>query len=359
MADKILITSTSFFDTQGKHHNFLRDSGLHFEQARGPLTAEQLIEIIKTKGPFKALLCGEDDVNEQVVAALAPDAKVISKYGVGIDRIDVAAAGRAGITVTNTPGVNHRSVAELTFGLLLSLARSIPQHNSRVHNAEWKRHTGVELAGKTLGVVGFGRVGREVAIRAMAFGMNVVAFNSSWPKSQVEFVSDLNNAFAGLAFDNAPRPLFNYLKSVDLLLEQADFISLHMNLTRENLKFLDTQKLLRCKKGVYIVNVSRASLIDTFALVQALKAGHVAGYAADVLDKEPVAKDDPLLGLPNVVLTPHVGSRTVDSVERQGIAALENILKVINPEALNLGSASVSSWGNGGVCVLPKVKRLL
>ncbi|MBX7143999.1 MAG: phosphoglycerate dehydrogenase [Oligoflexia bacterium] len=352
MKQRVLITTTSFFDTPGRHLQLLEQSGLSFEPARGPLHAKALCALIAEKGPFDAFICGEDEVNESVIAALAPATRVISKYGVGVDRIDVAAAGRSNIVVSSTPGVNHRSVAELAFGLLLSLARNIPQQNSAVHAGKWKRLTGIELYGKTLGIIGVGRVGREVALRAMAFGMNVIGFNSSWPRSQVDWVRELNSVFQNSSM-GAGDSQFKYVRGIEPLLQESDFISLHMNLTRENQGFLDRSKISLCRPGVLIINVSRAGLVDARALVDGLGSGHVGGYAADVLAQEAVADDEPLRGMRNVILTPHVGSRTVESVERQGTLALENVLRVLNPKSLAESGESIA-WPAGALCNLPR-----
>lgn len=355
MKPRILITSTSFFDASGKHQAALAASGVDYVHARGPLRAEALIALIKERGPFDGVLCGEDDISAAVIEALAPQLKVISKFGVGIDRIDVIAAGKAGVIVTNTPGVNHHSVAELTFGLLLSLVRHIPSQNALVHSGSWKRMIGTELAGKTLGIIGVGRVGKEVALRAMAFGMQVVGFNSSWPKSQMQFVQEINSLYSHPLFPQ-PQPRFQHVKAIEQLLEVSDYISLHMNLTRENAAFIDAKKLAQCKPGVVIVNVSRAALICTQSLVDALRSGHVAGYGTDVLNQEPIAEQDPLRGLANVVITPHVGSRTVESVERQGLLALQNVLQGLQGQA---PAPDAAAWPQGAVCALPKMNKRL
>lgn len=328
MLHRILISSSSFLDTPGQHLELLKRSPVEVVSARGPLAADKIISIVSAQGPFAGFICGEDEFNSDVIEAISPHAKVISKYGVGIDKIDLSAAERHGIKVTNTPGVNHTTVAELTFGLLLSLVRLIPEHNSLVHAAQWKRLTGVELAGKTLGIVGFGRVGKEVALRAMAFGMQVVGYNSSWSRDHRSFAHDVNQIFTSPLFGQRS-PYLRHVKDIETLLEESDFISLHMNLTKENRSFLNKTRLSRCRRGVYIINVSRAALVEESAIVAGLKSGAIAGYATDVFEPAPVAPNNPLLGLPNVVLTPQIGSRTVESVERQGTFALRNLLDVL------------------------------
>lgn len=326
MAYSILVSTSSFIDTPGSHVKKLHDSGFEVVKARGPLNEDQLLTYIGDGNRFDGFLCGEDDFNARVLQAAAPRAKIISKYGVGLDKIDLPEAERLGIRVTNTPGVNHTTVAELTFGLLLSLTRLIPEHNANVHKCEWRRQTGHELAGKTFGILGFGRVGKEVAKRAMAFGMNVRIFNTSWSAQHQQFVTDLGKVFAdpalgspGLTIQRCPRD--------DELFTESDVIAVHMSLTRDNQQFINRRRLNYCRRGVYIINVSRGALVDQRAVAEAIRSGLVGGYAADVLDPEPVQPDNPLVGLHNVHLTPHVGSRTYESVVRQGSAAVDNLTR--------------------------------
>lgn len=331
MPERILITSTSFLHTPGAHLHDLARAGYDQVEAWGPLREHQLIELLRTRGPFVGVLCGEDDYGATVLEAMAPHTKVISKYGVGLDRINLDVAERLGIRVCNTPGSNHHSVAELTFGLLLSLSRKIPEHNRTMHAAEWRRMTGVELLGKTIGVLGLGRVGRSVALRALSFGMHVLAFNSSWSRSHQAFEESLGPLLN--AELDAPRS-FRRARSVEELLQESDVISLHTNITKDTARMLNERTLELCKRNVLILNPSRAGLVDQAVLASMLSSGRIAGYAADVVDPEPVEASNPLLGLPNVILTPHVGSRTTEAVQRQGQLAVANLLNVLREEPL-------------------------
>lgn len=328
MTFSVLVSTSSFIDTPGAHVKKLLDSGFEVVKARGPLNEEQLLSYIGDGNKFDAFLCGEDDFNAKVLQAARPRVKVISKYGVGLDKIDLAEAEKLGIKVTNTPGVNHTTVTELTFGLLLSLTRSIPEQNALVHRCEWRRQTGRELAGKTLGILGFGRVGKEVAKRAMAFGMNVKVFNTSWSGQHTAYLEHLTRVFGDSLFSEYPPTISRAPRDEDLF-PQVDFLSVHMSLTRDNQHFINRRRLNMCRRGVYIVNVSRGALIDQRAMADAVRSGQVAGYGADVLDPEPVQPDNPLVGLANVHLTPHVGSRTYESVVRQGSAAVSNLVSAL------------------------------
>lgn len=328
MTYSVLVSTSSFIDTPGAHVKKLQDTGWEVVKARGPLNEEQLLSYIGDGTRFDAFLCGEDDFNGKVLQAAKPRIKVISKYGVGLDKVDLGEAEKLGIRVTNTPGVNHTTVTELTFGLLLSLTRLIPEQNALVHKGEWRRQTGRELAGKTIGILGFGRVGKEVAKRAMAFGMNVRVFNTSWSPQHAAYLEHLSRVFSDPLFSEYP-PVVQRAVRDDDLFPHVDFLSVHMSLTRDNQYFISRRRLSMCRRGVYIVNVSRGALVDQRAMADAIKSGVVAGYGADVLDPEPVQMDNPLVGLSNVHLTPHVGSRTYESVVRQGSAAVDNLMQAL------------------------------
>lgn len=331
MTLKVLITTTSFLETPGEHRELLERAPFQLCSARGPLSSEELLKLIREQGPFDGVLAGEDNFSSEVLEALAPQTKVISRYGVGFDRVDLDAAARLGIVVTNTPGANHISVAEHTFGLMLSMARSIPDHAQAVQRCEWKRWSGRELYGKTLGIVGFGRVGQEVSRRALAFGMNVAVFNTSWSTHHTEFVEKCAQFFDNKWLSPDGVKIERYT-AIEELLGVSHFVSLHMNLTRDNTRFLNARLLNCCKRGAMIVNVSRGGLVDQRALANSIRGGYIGGYAADVLDPEPVTSDNPLLGLSRVYLTPHIGSRTQESVARQGTLAFENLNRVLSGE---------------------------
>lgn len=325
VAPHVLITSSSFLDTPGEHRALVRNSGTVVHEARGPLTKDDLISVITSDGPFDAVLCGEDDFCAEVLEVLAPRCRVLSRYGVGLDKIDLERARSLSIRVTNTPGVSTTAVTELVFGLLIGLAREIPEHNQIVHDGQWQRRVGTELHGKSLGVIGLGQVGRCVAHRGVAFGMSVLAHNSSWSEDHVKFEADLQRHINGGAF-GYPAPQFRRVKDTDQVLREADFVTLHVNLNRDTANLIDGRRLKLMKRGALLINVSRGGLVDHWALAEALRNGHLAGYGADVLNTEPVARDEPLLRLPRVLLTPHIGSRTRTSVERQGIAAWNNLI---------------------------------
>lgn len=304
----VLLTTTSFQDTPGVHHDMLAAAGFELVRERGPLSEARMLELA---GQFDAYLCGDDALTRAVIAKSLPRLKVISKYGIGLDKIDVKAATDLKVPVLFTPGVNHTTVAEHTFALLLAAVRNLVVEANHVAAGRWTRITGNEICGKTLLLIGLGRIAKEVAIRARAFGLHVLVFANYWEEDfarwhGLERVEDLA---AGL--------------------RRADFISLHTKLTPATKGLINAQNFPLIKKGAVIVNTGRGELVDLDALVAALKAKHLLAYAADVLDQEPPPADHPLLGLPNVILTPHIGSRTHESVQRQASCAVENLTRFL------------------------------
>jgi D-3-phosphoglycerate dehydrogenase len=308
---RILLTTTSFQDTPGPHHDLLTATGWEIIRARGPLNEADTLSLV---GDIDGYICGDDAITRRVLAKAHPRLKVLSKYGIGVDKVDVAAATELGIPVLFTPGVNHTTVAEHTFLLLLSLEKNFLFHTDSTRSGGWKRKTGHELCNKTLGIVGFGRIGREVAIRAGAFGMTVVGLGRSW-----DYVF-------------ADEHQIKRAASLPELCAVSDYISLHVSLNEETRSLINAESIGKMKKGVIIVNCARGEVVNTADLVAAIKSGHVAGYGTDVLDQEPPPADHPLLHLPNVVVTPHIGSRTFESVARQAMMAAENLIQALNGE---------------------------
>jgi D-3-phosphoglycerate dehydrogenase len=308
---RVLLTTTSFQDTPGAHHQLLDSAGLEIVRERGPLPESRMLELA---GGFDAFLCGDDAITRAVIQKSLPRLRVISKYGIGVDKIDVKCATESKIPVLFTPGVNHTTVAEHCFLLLLALEKNLVYAVDATRKGEWKRKTGHELLGKTIGIVGMGRIGKEVAIRARAFGMGVVGYDLYWDET--------------FARQNGVQRAL----SLDELLTDADYVSLHTNLTPETRNLINTRRIGQMKKGVLIVNCARGEIVNTADMVAALKSGQVGGYGTDVLDAEPPPADHPLLSLPNCIVTPHVASRTFESVVRQATTSVQNLLAAIKGE---------------------------
>ena len=210
-----------------------------------------------------------------------------------------------------TPGVNHTTVAEHTFGLLLGLTKHIVTVAAAARQGQWQRITGHEILGKTMGIIGLGRIGREVAVRAKAFGMSVIACDPFW-----------DEAFA--AAHGIKR-----CATMDDVLLGADVVSLHCFLSDETRGMINRAKIARMKDGVIVLNCARGEIVASADMVEALQSGKVGGYGADVLDQEPPPPDHPLLGAPNCVITSHIGSRTFESVERQAMRATMNLVNFL------------------------------
>ncbi len=236
--------------------------------------------------------------------------RVIARAGVGVDNVDLNAATRAGVLVINTPDANTLSTAEHTFAVMLAMARQVPAACSDLKAGNWNRarFEGTQLAGKTLGVVGLGRVGRAVAVRALAFEMNVVALDP--------FVQDES------ALDGRVR----LVKSIDELLAQCDYVTIHAVMSDATRGMIGAEQLKKAKRGLRVVNCARGGIIDETALADAIRNGHIAGAALDVFAQEPPPKDHPLMALPQVICTPHLGASTIEAQTAVSIEAVDAML---------------------------------
>ena len=302
---KVLLTTTSFQDTPGGHHDLLKDAGFELVCQRWPLSHSRMLELV---GDIDALLCGDDEITADVIDKALPRLKVVSKYGIGLDKIDTEHLANQKIPLTFCPGVNHTTVAEHTFALMLGLFRHLVMEDNHVSSGDWIRLTGNEIMGKSLEIVGLGRIGKEVAIRARAFGMEVIGFDLYWDN---EFAEKYQIKRCG---------------SAEEAMKQADVISLHVNLSDETRNLVNEQSILEMRKGVVILNCARGEIVHTSDMVKALNSGLVGGYGTDVLDVEPPPSNHPLLRAPNTLITPHIGSRTYESVERQATMAAQNLI---------------------------------
>ncbi|MGB7339386.1 MAG: hydroxyacid dehydrogenase [Phototrophicaceae bacterium] len=277
--------------------------------APGKLSQDDLVAQV---GDVDALIIRSGVTITPEVFAAASHLKAIARAGVGVDNIDLDAATQHGVVVMNTPGGNTISTAEHTFGLMLALARHIPQGNQSLKEGRWdrKKYVGVELKGKTLGVLGFGRIGQAIATRAHAFEMTVVAYDP--------FLGD--DVFEALGVERV---------DLDGLYAVADFISLHAPATDDTNGMINQESLAKMKDGVRIVNAARGVLINDVDLAAALTSGKVAGAAVDVYAQEPPPADHPLLGFDTVIDTPHLAASTTDAQITVAVEAAELIAKAL------------------------------
>jgi len=303
----------------------LRDAG-HEVDIRLGLSPAELIEAVQ--GAHALIIRSATQVDAATLEA-AKDLIVVGRAGIGLDNVDVTRATELGVMVVNAPVSNILSAAEQTMALILAQARNIPQAHSALKQGKWERSKweGVELHGKTLGVIGLGKIGALVAQRALAFGMRLVAYDP--------FITEERARHMGVE-----------LMDLDTLLSQADFITIHLPKTKETTNLLNAESLKRCKVGVRIVNVARGGIVNEADLAEAIKSGHVQGAALDVFEKEPTT-ESPLFELPSVVVVPHLGASTVEAQDKAGITIAEQVQLALAgdfvPFAVNVAAGAVSN----------------
>lgn len=304
---RVLATARSFCNMAGEHHTYLKAHGCEVDlrPPTNPMTAAELGALLPG---YDGVVLGLDSCDESALAG-ADRLRVISRYGVGYDEVDLDAAARKGIAVTNTPGANQIAVAELTIALMFALARQVPLIASAARQNQWKRPTGIELTGKTLGLIGFGAIGREVARRALGIGMLVIAYDPFF-----------KGEFPGVT-----------LVTLEEVISRGQIISLHAALTPENHHLINAERLAQMQPGALLLNTARGGLVDEQALYDALSFGKLRGAAMDAFETEP-PENSPLLTLDNFIATPHIGATTHESVERMAMMAARNLVAVLRGE---------------------------
>jgi len=300
----------------------------HETEVRLSLPRAELLQLLGEGGGWDALVVrSQTRVDGELLQAAAPRLSVVGVASVGIDRIDVADATRAGVMIVNAPTGNTIAAAEHTIALMLALLRHIPEASASVARGEWERarYTGRELRGKTLGVIGLGKIGKAVARRAIGFEMRVIAHDPYLTEDQA--------SEAGARLVGLPE-----------LLHRADVITVHTPLTAQTRALLGRAQLEATKPGAFVLNVARGGIVDEVALAAALGSGHLGGAAVDVYSSEPMADDNPLRGAPNLVLTPHLGASTSEAQDRVGMEMAEQVLMALSgvtpPYAVNAPAVS-------------------
>jgi len=307
METRVLATPRSFAATSPKPIHMLEEAGCQVLRLERPadetITTEVMIRAIEG---VQAIIIGIEPLNLAVLEH-APDLRIISKYGVGMDNIDIEAARSRGIALGWTPGANSNAVAEMTLGLMFALARRIPQTDRAMHDGRFERVRGIELQDRVLGVIGLGRIGRRVAKAASCLGMRVIAYDPYLMESPLAEIA---------------------LVDQDQLLQEADVISLHLPLTEQTQHMIDAQALRAMKPDALLINTARGGIVDEEALYNALQAGELGGAAIDCFSHEP-AYDSPLLKLKQVIGTPHTASHTQEASDAMGLMAVENVIAVL------------------------------
>ncbi|HQJ24759.1 MAG TPA: phosphoglycerate dehydrogenase [Bacillota bacterium] len=305
MTVKILVTPRTFGKSDPVPLAMLEEAGC--EIVRNPhgrvMTEEEMVAMVQG---VDGIIVGLDPVTKKVIDS-GGSLRAVSKYGVGVNNIDIDYAVSKGIKITNTPGANSAAVAEHTIGLLLSVCRHIATSDREIRQGKWTQHPGFQLEGKTMGIVGTGQIGRQVAERAKGLRMSVLCYDiypdGFWAKK------------AGVAYC-----------SFNELLERSDFVSLHVPLVDVTYHMISVNQLARMKKNSILVNTARGGIIDENALYDALVNNVIAGAALDVFENEPV-EDSPLKELDNVVMTSHIGAHTLEAVQNMGRMAVKNLLE--------------------------------
>jgi D-3-phosphoglycerate dehydrogenase / 2-oxoglutarate reductase len=293
---------------------------------RTDLAASGLVEAIP---PYHAVVVRSQTRVDAAAIGAGDNLKVIARAGIGLDNVDVGAATRRGVMVVNAPQSNILSAAEHTMALVLALARNVPQADASLRSGSWdrERFQGVELHGKTLGIVGLGRVGTMVAQRSLSFGMRLIAYD---PYVSRERARELG---------------IELMPDLGALLVQSDFITVHLPRTTETEALIGERELSLMKEGARLVNTARGGIVDEAALAEALRSGRLGGAALDVFEEEPV-EQHPLFGLPNAVVTPHLGASTREAQDKAGLAIAEMVRLALKgefvPYAVNVAAAEVS-----------------
>ncbi len=316
---KVLSSSPSFARFSDEPVRFLENHGYTLVKTQPNPSEEMLVQAVRG---VDAIIVGIEPCTERVIQA-ADQARIICKHGVGVDNIDVAAATRAGIMVVNVPAGNTDAVADLAFALMLGAARSLCVADQAVKRGEWPRMMGTEVWRKTLGIIGTGRIGRQVARRAHGFEMQILAYDL-YP----------DHAFAqehGITY-----------VSKEELLQRSDFVTIHIPLSEQTRGLISAPELARMKRSAYLFNLSRGSIVDEMALFEALASGRIAGAGLDVFSSEPTRPDNPLLTLPNFIGTPHMGAYTREAMTAVGMETVQNLhLALAGERPLNLVNPQV------------------
>jgi phosphoglycerate dehydrogenase-like enzyme len=303
---KVLITARAFWTHGAAANDLLVSAGCTTIRSTnaGPLIERDLIpELVGCD----AVIASSDIYSDKVFGE-CPELKVVSRWGVGIDAIDLEAATQAGVVVSNTPGAMAEAVADYTFGLLLAIARRIVEGDALMRAGGWDQFPGTLVYGKTIGLVGAGMIGRAVARRAAGFGMRILAFDPN-----------------GIASDASGIQFVGF----DQLLKESDFVSIHAPSLPETQGMFDAARFAQMKPTAFLINAARGALVNEPDLLDALHSGKIAGAALDVYAREPLAADHPLRSAPRCVLTPHNASFAVETMERMSVLAAENVLSLI------------------------------
>ena len=304
---KILITPRSFASFSDKSLKMFTERGYEIKRNNTgrPYEKEEMLKLIRD---IDGIIIGIDELSAEIIEE-ADALKVISKYGIGLDNIDINTATNKKIIVTSTPTANVDAVADLAFGLILSLARRIPEADKKTKSGKWEKIIGKSVWEKTLGVIGLGKISRQVVKRAIGFEMNILAFDIVKDKKFVQKY--------GIKYVN-----------LEKLLRKSDYITIHIPLNDATRGMISYEELEKMKKNAFLINTSRGGIVDEEALYDALRNNKLRGAALDVYNNEPL-RESPLKELDNVIMTPHIGAYTEEAIENMSIRAAQNLIDVL------------------------------
>lgn len=311
METKRVLITTYYMGPDHKAVQHLRKAGLEivFSPWRGDRTEEEMIEDLRR---IDGAIASSDPFTRRVLEA-TDRLKVIARTGVGYDAVDVQAATAKKIAVCTTPGANRRAVAEWAITMMLVLARKALENFTEVRNGGWTRHEGIDLGGKTLGIIGLGTIGREVAHRMRAFEMRILAAD---PFQSQQFAEEHDITYV----------------PIEQLLRESDFVTIHAFMSFRNKHLINAERLALMKATAYLINTGRGGLLDGQALYQALKEKRIAGAALDVFEEEPLPPKSPLRELDNLVMSPHTAGASTDARGVSAIMAVEEVIRVLRGE---------------------------
>ena len=309
MTGKVLVTVSNYSVNCAEAKSLLEKNGFEIIEYKlgRPFTFNEIEEAIYE---VDAVIAGTDTWNEDVFK-IAPNLKVISRFGVGVDNIDLDKAREYGIKVTNAKGMNANAVAELTVGLILGVIRNLPHLNNSLHKGNWDRFMGRDLKGKSVGLLGFGAIAQKVAKILMGFDVDLFAFDK-YPDQ-------------GKAKD-----LSVYITSMEEILKKSDIVSMHLPSLKETYHIMGFEEFAMMKDGAYFINTARGALVDEIALYDALKTGKLTAAAVDVYEEEPAEASNPLFQLDNIICTPHTAAETFETYTKVSMITAQAIIDVIN-----------------------------
>jgi phosphoglycerate dehydrogenase-like enzyme len=306
---RVLVASQSFGKADPEPIRLLESAGCELIrlQTKRPLKDEEIAQLVAKKG-IHGIIAGLDEIGPLTLASKT--LKAVSRHGTGVDNIDFEAAKRYNVTITNTPSTNASGVADLVMCLILALSRRLIEVHHCLQNDGWERPVGLELGNKVLGIVGYGRVGKLVARRALAFDADVVVYDPYIRESDDQIT---------------------VCRSLDDLLTRSDIVTLHLPKTPETINLLDAAAIAKMKRGSLLINTARGELVDEQALADAVRSGRLGGAGVDVYINEPPV-DSPLKGVPGIITTPHIGALTDRSLKETSLICAQNLLSVLNGE---------------------------